>query len=143
MTDRRTTPDDIAGRLRQLRGDRSLKDFAAELGIDQAEYVAYETARREIPASLLVALIERGSIDPAWVLTGQRFGTVAQSATAAAAAYAAILEAAQRANVTLTPEMFAYAITAAWSTAARNGSIDATHADVVLRLATINGNRLP
>lgn len=112
MADRQTTPDDMAARLRQLRGDRSLKGFAAELGVDQAEYIGYETARREIPASLLVALIERGAVDPAWVLTGQKFGTLAQSAKAAAAAYAAILEAAQR-------------------------------ADVALRLATINGNRLP
>lgn len=143
MTEKRSTPEDIGGRLRQLRGDMSLKEFAAELGVAREDYIACETGKREVPASLLVALIERGAINPAWVLTGQPVNTAAESAKAAGIVYAAILAAAQRAGLTLAPSAFAYAIQAAWQDAARGREIDAAHADVLVKLATINGDRLP
>jgi hypothetical protein len=44
-------------------------EFAVELGVAVEDYIAYETGKREIPTSLLIALIDRGAIDPAWVLT--------------------------------------------------------------------------
>ena len=130
-------------RSAENRGYRTLENFANELGVTKADYIDYESGKREILASLLIALIERGSIDPAWVLMGKRIGSVAKSAQAAGLAYVAILEAAQRAGVTLTPATFTYAMRPAWPVAVRAKVIDPEHADVLVKLATINSDRLP
>lgn len=135
--------ESVGSRLRHVRTLKNMtrKDFADELGISQAAYVGYETNRREIPSSLLVKLLEHWAIDPVWLLTGKRRGTITERASAATAAYQAILEAAQRAGRTLPPEVFAYAISAALPIALRAGAIDATHADVLVKLATINKSK--
>jgi transcriptional regulator with XRE-family HTH domain len=133
-----TGPKEVGYRLQQIRKNRTRKEFADELGISGPDYVFYESGRREIPTSLLVALLEKCAVDPAWVLTGKRLGTVAEKVTTATVAYKAILEAAQRAEVTLLPEVFSYAIAAALPAVARNNEIDAEHADVLVKLATIN-----
>jgi hypothetical protein len=133
-----TGPAEVGSRLQQIRNQRTRKEFADELGVGGADYVFYETGKREIPVSLLVTLLEKCAVDPAWVLTGKRLGTLAEKASTATAAYKAILEAAQRAGVTLSPEVFSYAIAAAFPAAARNGAIEDEHADVLVKLATIN-----
>ncbi|AOD16802.1 hypothetical protein VB151_12670 [Xanthomonas fragariae] len=86
-------------------------------------------------------MLDRCAVDPTWVLTGTRRGTLADDATAAAMSYRAVLDAAQRAGVTLTPEAFAYAITAAFPAASRTGEIDPVQADVLVKLATLNGRK--
>lgn len=132
------SPEEVGSRLRQVRKQRSQKEFADELGVGQTDYVAYESGKREITASLLVAILEKCAADPAWVLTGKRVGTLAEKASTATVAYQAILDAAQRAGITLPPEVFSYAIAAALPAAARNGVIEDEHADVLVKLATIN-----
>ncbi|CAD1798215.1 helix-turn-helix transcriptional regulator (plasmid) [Xanthomonas sp. CPBF 426] len=134
-------PEDVGRRLQQLRQDKSQEEFAGVLGISRMDYAAYEAGKREIHASLLVTLLERCAIDPTWVLTGTRRGTLADDAAATATSFRAILEAAQRAGLTLTPEAFAYAITAAFPTAKRSGEIDSVQADVLVKLATLNGRK--
>jgi hypothetical protein len=143
MTERRSALEDVGDRLRRLRGDMTVGEFAAELGMAVEDYIAYETGKREISTSLLIALIDRGAIDPMWVLTGRRAGSAADSAKIAGIAYSAILEAAQRAGVMLPPSGLAYAVRAAWQGISRGRKIGAAHADVLVKLATINADRLP
>jgi hypothetical protein len=47
----------------------------------------------------------------------------------------------QRADVTLSPEVFAYAISAALPAVLRDESIEPSHADVLVKLATINSRK--
>lgn len=134
---------DIGLRLKQVRLSNHLseEDFADQIGIEHVTYLSYEAGNREIPSSLIVKLLEHWKIDPAWLLIGFKRGTIAESAAAATAAYQAILEAAQRAGITLSPEVFSYAISAALPTVLRGESIDPSHADVLVKLATINSKK--
>lgn len=134
-------PEDIGERLKQLRKGASLQEFADRLGVGETDYAAYEAGRREIPSSLLVSLLERCAVDPVWLLTGKRGGTVAESVASATAAYKAILEAAQRAEKTLSPEAFSYAIAAALPSTTRTGNVDPVQADVLVKLATLNASK--
>ncbi|MFK4259337.1 helix-turn-helix domain-containing protein [Agrobacterium tumefaciens] len=133
--------EDIGERLKQLRKGASLQEFAHELGVGETDYLAYEAGRREIPTSLLLALLERCAVDPAWVLTGKRGGTAAESLASATIAYKAILEAAQRAGKTLSPEAFSYAIAAALPSVTRTGEVDPVQADVLVKLTTLNADK--
>lgn len=54
--------EDIGERLKQLRKGAGLPEFAQELGVEEADYSAYEAGQREIPTSLLVALLERSPL---------------------------------------------------------------------------------
>ena len=62
--------------------------------------------------------LERGAVDPEWVSTGRRGGTVAGSAASATTAHKAMLE--------LAPSV------------ARTGEVEAVHADVLVKLAILN-----
>ncbi|QDG93757.1 helix-turn-helix transcriptional regulator (plasmid) [Rhizobium sp. NIBRBAC000502774] len=134
-------PADIGRRLKQLRKGASLQEFAHELGVEEVEYSAYEAGKREIPTSLLIALLERCAVDPAWVLTGKRSGAAAESVASATTAYRAILEAAERAERILSPDAFSYAIAAALPSVVRSGMLDPVQADVLVKLATLNAGR--
>jgi transcriptional regulator with XRE-family HTH domain len=136
-----STPEDIGERLKQLRKGASLQEFANHLEVGEADYTAYEAGRREIPTSLLVRLLDRCAVDPVWVLTGKRGGTAAETAASATTAYKAILEAAQRAGKTLSPEAFSYAIAAALPGVTRTGEVDHVRADVLVKLATLNASK--
>ncbi len=138
----KSTPEEIGARLRRLRGDRSLAEFSAELGCSKAEYIGYETGRSEIPVSLLIALFEYGKIDPAWVLTGQSVGSPAEAASIAGTIYSAVLKAAERAGVTLSPAALIYAIQSGWTDVSRGRGIDDVKADILVKLATMGGKGL-
>lgn len=111
------------------------------MSLEEADYSAYEAGQREVPTSLLVALLERCAVDPAWVLTGRRCGTSTESVASATTAYKAILEAAHRAGKMLSPEAFSYAIAAALPGVRRTGDVDPVQADVLVKLATLNVNK--
>ena len=136
-----STPENVGDRLKQLRKGASLQEFANQLDVKEADYIAYETGRREIPVSLLVTLLERHAVDPVWMLTGRRGSTASERAASATTAYKAILEAAQRAGTTLSPEAFSYAIVAALPSITRTGEIDQVQADVLVKLATLNTSK--
>ncbi len=141
MTSRPTnSTKDVAKRLREvrLRAELSERDFASRLGIPLAKYIGYEGGNEEIPSSILARLLEQFTIDPTWMLFGRRPDPISDNALAATQCHEAILSAAQRANVVLDPQVFAYAISAAFPTVLRGIPIEAAQADVLVKLATIN-----
>ncbi|WP_267553955.1 helix-turn-helix domain-containing protein [Rhizobium rhizogenes] len=139
MTEANSDKYAIASRLQfvRLQRQQSQEDFAEQLGVTNATYLSYERGEREVTSSVIVKLMQRCAIDPAWFLTGRKRDTIADDTIAAAAAFQAILEAAQRASVTLTPEAFAYTISAAVPTILNGENIEPSHADVLVKLATI------
>lgn len=62
----------IGRRLAAVRAQEGLiqTEFADRLGISGRAYVNYERGEREIPAALLIALLNVFGIDPMWVLIG-------------------------------------------------------------------------
>jgi hypothetical protein len=118
----------------------SEEEFADQLGA-HVTYLSYEGGNREMPSSLIVKLLEDWKIDPTWLLTGFRRGTIAESAAVATAAYQAILEAAQRAGYHLVARIFRLGISAALPAVLRDESIEPSHADVLVKLATINSRK--
>lgn len=63
----------VGERLEQVRRDQKLTQqrFSEELGISQSAYQNYERNGRDLPATLIVTLYERYSVDPIWILTGR------------------------------------------------------------------------
>ena len=62
----------ISARLRELRtfSDYSTADTARMLGIDEAEYVAYESGEKEIPINLFYKFASIMDTEPTYVLQG-------------------------------------------------------------------------
>ena len=62
----------ISARLRELRtfSDYSTADTARMLGIDEAEYVAYESGEKEIPINLIYKFASIMDTEPTYVLQG-------------------------------------------------------------------------
>ena len=62
----------ISARLKELRtfSDYSTAEVAAKLGIDEAEYIAYETGEREIPINLIYKFASIMDTEAAYVVSG-------------------------------------------------------------------------
>lgn len=73
----------LGARLRAIRGDKTQKQFAAELGISANTWAMYERDQREPGAGLLVSLCLQSEADPAWLLMGKRPGTPVDSSETA------------------------------------------------------------
>ena len=71
-------------RIRALRGDLSLREFAARLGVDHKSVSGWEAGKRLPDGSSLLALSEQFSADVNYILTGQRTGGAAAPAPALA-----------------------------------------------------------
>ncbi len=61
-------------RIRALRGDLSLREFAARLGVDHKSVSGWESGKRLPDGSSLLALMEQFAADVNYILTGQRTG---------------------------------------------------------------------
>ncbi|MDH1766273.1 helix-turn-helix domain-containing protein [Comamonas aquatica] len=59
-------------RIKALRGDLSLREFAARLGVDHKSVSGWEAGKRLPDGSSLLALMEQFSADVNFILTGQR-----------------------------------------------------------------------
>lgn len=60
--------ENFASRLRELRGDISQSAFAAQLGIKQTSYSAYERGRMEPSSSIIVLICENTNVTSDWLL---------------------------------------------------------------------------
>ncbi len=62
----------ISARLKELRtfSDYSTKEVADKLGIDEEEYVAYETGEQEIPINLIYKFASIMETEPSYVISG-------------------------------------------------------------------------
>ncbi len=58
--------EDIGVRLKQVRllNHLSASEFAGQLGVTQATHRSYEAGSRDIPASLMVKLLDHWHVDP-------------------------------------------------------------------------------
>ncbi|HEY0121129.1 MAG TPA: helix-turn-helix transcriptional regulator [Rhizobium sp.] len=136
-------PEDVARRLKDIRlkQNLSVRDFSQQLDVSSADYLAYESGGN-IPSLIVARLFERFYIDPMWLLLGYKRDSISEHAEAASAAYKGILEAAERVNVMLRPEVFAYAISAATNSILSGALLEPSHADVLVKLATINSKKM-
>ena len=75
-------------RIRTLRGDLSLREFATRLGVDHKSVSGWEAGKRLPDGSSLLALMEHFSADVNYILTGQRSGSAAPVPEPAAPALA-------------------------------------------------------
>jgi transcriptional regulator with XRE-family HTH domain len=62
---------ETGGRLRQIRGERSQKEFAELLGIGRTTLIRYESGERQIDVDLLLKLNVIFRLQPLWLLTGK------------------------------------------------------------------------
>lgn len=63
-------PAQVGQRIRQIRADKTLDEFAGELGVKNPTIYRYETDR--IPdAEMLIQIAELGSVSVDWLLTGE------------------------------------------------------------------------
>jgi hypothetical protein len=64
---------DLAGRLRDIRedfcGEDGAGEFARDLGVPEGTWLNYERGVA-IPGEVLLAVIRRTGVDPAWLATG-------------------------------------------------------------------------
>lgn len=60
----------IAKRLRKIRGKRSQRGFALELGVNQQNVNRYECAENVPHASFLIQLVRQERVNLNWLLTG-------------------------------------------------------------------------
>jgi transcriptional regulator with XRE-family HTH domain len=136
-------PQDVARRLKEVRLKCGFSEraFSQHLDVSHAHYLDYEGSGN-IPSAVLARLFERFHIDPMWLLLGYRRDSISNHVQAASAAYKEILEAAERADVMLRPEQFAYAISAATVSILSGAEIEPSHADVLVKLATINPGKI-
>lgn len=58
----------FGARLKKLRGTVSQSEFAAQLGIKQTSYSAYERGRMEPSASMIVLICKNAGVSADWVL---------------------------------------------------------------------------
>ncbi|EXI92094.1 MAG: putative PBSX repressor [Candidatus Accumulibacter sp. BA-94] len=68
---------EIGGRIRQVRGDMTQKDFADRLGIGRTSVVRYEAGERSPDAEFIARAHAVLGIDPIWLLTGAGVGAPA------------------------------------------------------------------
>lgn len=68
-------------RIRALRGDLSLREFAARLGVDHKSVSGWESGKRLPDGSSLLALMEQFSADVNYILTGQSAAAAPPAAT--------------------------------------------------------------
>lgn len=61
--------NEVGERIREIRGEASMEEFAAEIGTHRNTLGNYERGTREVSASVLAALYELGW-NPSWILTG-------------------------------------------------------------------------
>ena len=61
----------LGNRLRQLRADTTQEEFAASLGISQAQLSKYELGQSAPPLTVVVKLAERHGKSTDWILTGK------------------------------------------------------------------------
>ncbi|MEW5913675.1 MAG: helix-turn-helix transcriptional regulator [Thermodesulfobacteriota bacterium] len=61
----------VGRRLRELRGERTQKDFADLLELSQAQYNRYETGKRLAPDRVLTAAAEACHMSPEQVVWGE------------------------------------------------------------------------
>ena len=68
--------DDMAERLEQVRKREKLSQeaFSQRLGISRGAYQHYVKGGREIPSSVLSALLQEFEVDPYWMLRGDDAG---------------------------------------------------------------------
>ncbi|WOF43545.1 helix-turn-helix domain-containing protein [Sphingopyxis indica] len=68
--------DDMAERLEQIRKRENLSQeaFSQRLGISRGAYQHYSRGGREIPSSVLDALLREFGTDPYWMLRGNERG---------------------------------------------------------------------
>jgi len=73
--------DDMAERLEQVRKRENLTQDAISqrLGISRGAYQHYSRGGREIPSSVLDALLREFGVDPYWMLRGDDRGTASQA----------------------------------------------------------------
>lgn len=62
---------ETGARLRQIRGERSQKEFAELLGIGRTTLIRYESGERQIDVDLLLKLNVIFRLQPLWLLTGK------------------------------------------------------------------------
>lgn len=65
---------EIGGRIRQVRGDMTQKDFADRLGIGRTSVVRYEAGERSPDAEFIAKAHAVLGVDPIWLLTGAGIG---------------------------------------------------------------------
>ncbi len=66
---------EISARIKEIRGKRSLRDFAEQLGIhynSQRRYEATGDDARDPPLPYLIGLAKKEQVSLAWLLTGQQ-----------------------------------------------------------------------
>jgi len=61
----------IGARIRQVRGDMSIKDFCDSLGVHRKTVPRWESDEVIPDGASLLALLERFGADPRWVLKGE------------------------------------------------------------------------
>lgn len=67
------TIGDISARVKELRelSDFSTKEIAKECNISEKEYISYENAKKDIPASVLYEIAHKFKVDMGLLLTGE------------------------------------------------------------------------
>jgi transcriptional regulator with XRE-family HTH domain len=63
----------IGNRIKELRGERSMKSFADELNISFAAYQNYEYGKRIPPGEVLIKLAQISGRSVDWILTGKEY----------------------------------------------------------------------
>ncbi|RJX29237.1 MAG: XRE family transcriptional regulator [Desulfarculus sp.] len=61
----------VGRRLRELRGERTQKEFAERLALSQAQYNRYETGKRLAPDRVLAAAAAASGLSPEQVVWGE------------------------------------------------------------------------
>ena len=64
--------EDIARRLRELRGGKNQLEFGNALGIRQNDVSRYETGRVRPPLEYLVMVAQYGKVSLDWLITGKK-----------------------------------------------------------------------
>lgn len=65
----------VGDRLKALRGQQTQAEFAAELGLSQAQYNRYETGKRLPPDRILLQVAQIKGLEPEAVIWGQDAAT--------------------------------------------------------------------
>jgi transcriptional regulator with XRE-family HTH domain len=73
---------EMGARFKQLRGTRSQRDFAKEIGIPFRSYQRYESGERMPPIELIAKIAEIAEVPIDWVATG-KFGLTSAKRTKA------------------------------------------------------------
>ncbi|MCQ2602923.1 MAG: XRE family transcriptional regulator [Clostridia bacterium] len=63
----------IAGRLKELRtfSDYSTAEMAEKIGVEEKEYIAYESAEIEVPINVIYHMASLLDTEPGYILTGK------------------------------------------------------------------------